>query len=75
MTSLRASALLGLLPLVGSFPFGCTGGHAPGDPPMDPADTEQKEQALDCISRNVFWYEVSDAQGRLGYISRKYLSD
>ncbi|MGR3370412.1 MAG: hypothetical protein ACU0CC_21840 [Sagittula sp.] len=42
---------------------------------LDPADTEQKEQALDCISRNVFWYEVSDAQGRLGYISRKYLSD
>ncbi|EBA07735.1 SH3 domain-containing protein [Sagittula stellata] len=42
---------------------------------LDPTDTAQKEQALDCISRNVFWYEVSDAQGRLGYISRKYLSD
>ena len=42
---------------------------------MNPSDKAAGDRVQRCIGRNVFWYEVRDRTGQLGYVSRKYLSD
>ncbi|WP_425073965.1 hypothetical protein [Sagittula sp. S175] len=42
---------------------------------MNPDDTEARASVDSCVSRNLLWYEVQDATGQVGFISRKYLAD
>ncbi len=45
------------------------------DLPLAPGDSRLRRQVDRCIDDNVFWYEIRDASGQAGYVSRKFLGD
>lgn len=42
---------------------------------LDPADEGLRAEVIDCIEEHVFWYEIRDASGQAGFISRQFLEE
>lgn len=41
----------------------------------DPNNAAAMEQAQQCINDNMLWYEITDARGNRGWVSRKFLEE